>query len=207
ADHPGDGPARAERHQAHRGGRRDRHRVGTDRRPGRLLGTRHRTRRRPGGQGRHLRALRPWPRRRGRRGVRPRPLDRARHRHRPRGHPHRRRRAPARRPLHPVPAPRGTAPEGRPAMARILIVEDEARISSFIAKGLQAEGHTTAVAADGVTGLDYALTGDFDLVILDINLPGKDGYEVLEEMRSVGSTLPVIILTARDSVTDTVSAL
>jgi len=92
-------------------------------------------------------------------------------------------------------------------MARILIVEDEARISSFIAKGLQAEGHTTAVAADGVTGLDYALTGDFDLVILDINLPGKDGYEVLEEMRSVGSTLPVIILTARDSVTDTVSAL
>ncbi|MDP9822503.1 response regulator transcription factor [Nocardioides massiliensis] len=92
-------------------------------------------------------------------------------------------------------------------MARILIVEDEVRISSFVSKGLQAEGHTTTVAADGVTGLDYALTGDFDLVVLDINLPGKNGYEVLEEMRAVGSTLPVIVLTARDSVTDTVSAL
>ena len=92
-------------------------------------------------------------------------------------------------------------------MARILIVEDEVRISSFVSKGLQAEGHTTTVAADGITGLDYALTGDFDLVVLDINLPGKNGYEVLEEMRAVGSTLPVIVLTARDSVTDTVSAL
>ena len=92
-------------------------------------------------------------------------------------------------------------------MARILIVEDEVRISSFVSKGLRAEGHTTTVAADGVTGLDYALTGDFDLVVLDINLPGKNGYEVLEELRAVGSTLPVIVLNARDSVTDTVSAL
>jgi len=92
-------------------------------------------------------------------------------------------------------------------MARILIVEDETRISSFIAKGLQAEGHTTTVVADGISGLDYALTGDFDLAILDINLPGKNGYEVLEELRACGSTLSVIVLTARDSVTDTVSAL
>ena len=92
-------------------------------------------------------------------------------------------------------------------MARILIVEDEARIASFIAKGLTADGYTTATAADGHTGLDLALTGDFDLVILDIGLPGKDGYEVLEEMRASGSNLPVIVLTARDSVTDTVSAL
>ena len=92
-------------------------------------------------------------------------------------------------------------------MARILIVEDEQRISSFIAKGLNADGFTTAVVADGTTGLDYALTGDFDLVILDINLPGMDGFEVLEQMRASGSQLPVIVLTARDSVTDTVSAL
>ena len=92
-------------------------------------------------------------------------------------------------------------------MARILIVEDEERISSFIAKGLRADGYTTTAVADGATGLDYALTGDFDLLILDINLPGVNGFEVLERMRASGSDLPVIVLTARDSVTDTVSAL
>ena len=92
-------------------------------------------------------------------------------------------------------------------MARILIVEDEARIASFIAKGLAADGFTTSTVADGPTGLDFAHTGDFDLVILDIGLPGMDGYEVLAQMRAAGSSLPVIVLTARDSVTDTVSAL
>ena len=63
------------------------------------------------------------------------------------------------------------------------------------------------MAADGHTGLDYALTGDFDLVVLDIGLPGIDGFEVLRSMRAQASSLPVIVLTARDSVTDTVSAL
>ena len=92
-------------------------------------------------------------------------------------------------------------------MARILIVEDEARIASFIAKGLAADGYTTSTVGDGRTALDLALSGDFDLVILDIGLPGMDGYDVLEQMRSAGSRLPVIVLTARDSVTDTVSAL
>ena len=92
-------------------------------------------------------------------------------------------------------------------MARVLIVEDEPRISSFIAKGLTADGFATTVAADGHTGLDFALTGDFDLVILDIGLPGMDGFEVLRRMRAQGSALPVVVLTARDSVTDTVSAL
>ena len=92
-------------------------------------------------------------------------------------------------------------------MARILIVEDEARIASFIAKGLAADGYTTSTVGDGHTALDLALSGDFDLVILDIGLPGMDGYAVLEQMRSAGSRLPVIVLTARDSVTDTVSAL
>ena len=92
-------------------------------------------------------------------------------------------------------------------MARVLIVEDEHRISSFLAKGLTADGFSTTVAADGHTGLDHALTGDFDLVVLDIGLPGIDGFEVLRRMRAQGSGLPVIVLTARDSVTDTVSAL
>jgi DNA-binding response OmpR family regulator len=92
-------------------------------------------------------------------------------------------------------------------MARILIVEDEARIASFVAKGLRADGHTCTIAADGHTGLDHALGGDFDLMVLDIGLPGIDGFDLLDQLRSQGSRLPVIVLTARDSVTDTVSAL
>ena len=92
-------------------------------------------------------------------------------------------------------------------MARILIVEDEPRISSFMAKGLTADGFTTTVASDGVSGLDLALSGEFDLMILDIGLPRLDGYAVLDGLRSQGSNLPVIVLTARDSVTDTVNAL
>ncbi|QIX27301.1 response regulator transcription factor [Nocardioides sp. JQ2195] len=92
-------------------------------------------------------------------------------------------------------------------MARILIIEDEARIASFVAKGLTAEGHQTTVAGDGHHGLDLALGDDFDLVVLDIGLPGLDGFEVLDQLRSQGSRVPVIVLTARDSVTDTVSAL
>jgi len=92
-------------------------------------------------------------------------------------------------------------------VARILIVEDEERIASFVAKGLTADGHRTTAVADGRQGLDHALSGDFDLMVLDIGLPGIDGFEVLDQLRSQGSRLPVIVLTARDSVTDTVSAL
>ncbi len=92
-------------------------------------------------------------------------------------------------------------------MSRILIVEDEPRIASFLAKGLKSDGFTTTIAEDGVTGLDYALTGSFDLIVLDIGLPGMDGYEVLRRLQSERATLPVIVLTARDSVTDTVAAL
>jgi DNA-binding response OmpR family regulator len=92
-------------------------------------------------------------------------------------------------------------------VARILIIEDEDRIASFVAKGLRAEGHTAVVASDGPTGLDHALGADFDLVVLDIGLPGMDGFDLLEQLRAQGSRLPVIVLTARDSVTDTVSAL
>jgi DNA-binding response OmpR family regulator len=92
-------------------------------------------------------------------------------------------------------------------MARILIVEDEPRIASFMAKGLNADGYTTSVCSDGVTGLDVALSGDFDLMVLDIGLPRLDGYGVLDGLRAQGSQMPVIVLTARDSVTDTVHVL
>ena len=89
----------------------------------------------------------------------------------------------------------------------VLLVEDEDRIASFVAKGLAADGHRTTRVADGREGLDHALSGDFDLMVLDIGLPGIDGFEVLDQLRSQGARLPVIVLTARDSVTDTVSAL
>ena len=92
-------------------------------------------------------------------------------------------------------------------MNRILIIEDEARIASFVSKGLKAEGFTPTVVADGVTGLDYALTGEFDLIVLDIGLPGMDGYAILDRVSAERPDLPVIVLTARDSVTDTVAAL
>lgn len=92
-------------------------------------------------------------------------------------------------------------------MNRILIVEDELRISSFIAKGLKAEGFTPTVVADGTTGLDYALTGEFDLLVLDIGLPGIDGFTILDRVAAQRPELAVIVLTARDSVTDTIAAL
>jgi DNA-binding response OmpR family regulator len=92
-------------------------------------------------------------------------------------------------------------------MAQILIVEDEERIASFVAKGLRAEGHHPTIVGDGHGGLDEALSGRFDLLVLDIGLPGMDGFELLDQLRSQGSRMPVIVLTARDSVTDTVTAL
>jgi len=92
-------------------------------------------------------------------------------------------------------------------LARILIVEDEPRIASFVSKGLAADGYTTTIATDGVTGLDLASSGEFDLMVLDIGLPGMDGFEVLSRLRASGSALPVVVLTARDSVSDTVGAL
>ncbi|WAU80128.1 response regulator transcription factor [Streptomyces sp. Qhu-G9] len=92
-------------------------------------------------------------------------------------------------------------------MNRILIVEDEERIASFVEKGLRAGGFTTTVVADGDSAYEYTLTGGFDLVILDIGLPGRDGFTVLRELREARVTVPVIVLTARDSVRDTVAGL
>lgn len=92
-------------------------------------------------------------------------------------------------------------------MNRILIVEDEERIASFVEKGLRAGGFTTTVVGDGDAAYEYALTGGFDLVVLDIGLPGRDGFTVLRELREARVTVPVIVLTARDSVRDTVAGL
>lgn len=92
-------------------------------------------------------------------------------------------------------------------MNQVLIIEDEERISSFLEKGLRSNGFATTVAATGNDGLALARGGAFDLVILDIGLPDKNGFEVLEEFRLGDKRTPVIILTARDGVTDTVTGL
>ncbi|MEO3790911.1 response regulator transcription factor [Nonomuraea sp. B10E15] len=92
-------------------------------------------------------------------------------------------------------------------MNRILIAEDESRIASFVEKGLRANGFVTAVVGDGVAAYDLACAGGFDLLILDIGLPLSDGFTVLRRLRESRVTMPVIILTARDSVSDTVAGL
>lgn len=92
-------------------------------------------------------------------------------------------------------------------MARILVVEDEGGIASFLTRGLKAHGHTVTAVGDGLTAASVARDSDFDLMILDIGLPGKDGFAVLREVRTRGEHLPVIVLTARDATSDTVAGL
>jgi two-component system, OmpR family, copper resistance phosphate regulon response regulator CusR len=92
-------------------------------------------------------------------------------------------------------------------MTRILIAEDEERIASFLEKGFRANGFTTNVAADGEEAIQLAHAEEFDLVILDLGLPGMDGLEVLRELRQEDRRLPIVILTARDTVGDTVAGL
>ena len=92
-------------------------------------------------------------------------------------------------------------------MSRILIVEDESGIASFLQKGLRAEGYTTVAVDDGGTAISVARDDAFDLVVLDLGLPGRSGLEVLAALRARGERLPVIILTARDGVDATVAGL
>lgn len=92
-------------------------------------------------------------------------------------------------------------------MRHILIAEDDPHITSFVSRGLRAAGYDTTGAADGETALILARSGSFDLVLLDIGLPGIDGFTVLSQLRGEGVAVPVIVLTARDSVIDTVRGL
>ncbi len=92
-------------------------------------------------------------------------------------------------------------------MARVLIAEDEPRLAAFLEKGLRSSGFTTTVVHDGLRAAAAANESDFDLLILDLGLPGKDGLEVLRELRASGSHLPVIVLTARDDTSDRVAGL
>jgi heavy metal response regulator len=90
---------------------------------------------------------------------------------------------------------------------RILLLEDEAKVASFVRKGLTAERFAVDVAADGQSGLELAETYDYDLLIVDLMLPKLDGTQVISRLRRRDSKVPVIVLTAKDSLQDKVSNL
>ena len=92
-------------------------------------------------------------------------------------------------------------------MSTVLIVEDEARIASFLTKGLKAASFTPRVVAKGGEAVEAVLLGGIDLVLLDVGLPDIDGFEVLERLRGQGVRTPIIMLTARSSVSDRVAGL
>lgn len=90
---------------------------------------------------------------------------------------------------------------------RVLVVEDDLRIAEFIRKGLEEEGHAVDVANDGDEALDWPAVVDFDAIVLDIMLPGRDGIEVCRILRTRGVRTPILMLTARDTVEDRVAGL
>ncbi|MFM9043965.1 MAG: response regulator transcription factor [bacterium] len=90
---------------------------------------------------------------------------------------------------------------------RILLIEDENKIADFVERGLSAEGYAVTVADDGLKGEAEALTGEFDLILLDVLLPGKNGFEVLGEIRKLAIATPVIMLTALGETEDKVRGL
>ena len=92
-------------------------------------------------------------------------------------------------------------------MNRILIAEDEERIASFVQRGLRGHGFVTTVVGDGEAAYTEGVSGSHDLLVLDIGLPRVDGFTVLRRLREARVTMPVVILTARDSVGDTVAGL
>ncbi|HHT31230.1 MAG TPA: response regulator transcription factor [Corynebacterium sp.] len=92
-------------------------------------------------------------------------------------------------------------------MSRILVAEDDRGIADFICRGLRDAGYATDVAEDGLTAYELARGGEYDLVVLDLGLPIIDGRVVLTRLRQSGVSVPVIVLTARDGVEDTVGSL
>ena len=90
---------------------------------------------------------------------------------------------------------------------RILVIEDERKTAAFLAKGLREAGFSVDLAHDGETGLKFALAAKFDLLVVDVMLPRKDGWEVVAGLRRDGMRTPILLLTARDSVRDRVKGL
>jgi two-component system, OmpR family, copper resistance phosphate regulon response regulator CusR len=101
---------------------------------------------------------------------------------------------------------RGKACNIRSTM-RILVIEDEKKTRDYLKKGLTENGFVVDDAQEGDSGLHLARTGDYDLIVLDVMLPGRDGWSVIAEMRKGGKQTPVLFLTARDAVQDRVKGL
>ncbi len=89
----------------------------------------------------------------------------------------------------------------------ILLVEDEPRVAGFIKRGLSEEGHVVDVAPDGVTGLSLAHVGTYDVIVLDVLLPGKNGFQVTAELRAEDRVTPILLLTAKDAQEDVIRGL
>jgi two-component system copper resistance phosphate regulon response regulator CusR len=96
---------------------------------------------------------------------------------------------------------------GQNAAMKILIVEDEPKTGDYLRQGLSEAGFTADLVRNGLDGMHEGLSGEFDLLILDVNLPGLDGWQVLKALRAAGRDLPVLFLTARDQVEDRVKGL
>jgi two-component system, OmpR family, copper resistance phosphate regulon response regulator CusR len=90
---------------------------------------------------------------------------------------------------------------------KVLIVEDEPKTGDYLRQGLREAGYTADLARSGADGLHLALTGDHDLIVLDVRLPEIDGWQVLEAVRRAGNEIPVLFLTARDQIEDRVKGL
>jgi two-component system OmpR family response regulator len=90
---------------------------------------------------------------------------------------------------------------------RVLVIEDDGEIAHFVQRGLKESGHSADVAADGVTGLEMAREGGFDVLVVDRMLPGRDGLSIIQTIRAEGNRTPVLILSALGDVDDRVKGL
>ncbi len=90
---------------------------------------------------------------------------------------------------------------------RILVIEDERKVANFIKHGLEEERYIVETAYDGQTGFEMAMNNHFDAILLDVMLPGKDGFTILKELRDAGVSIPVLMLTARSTTDDRVVGL
>lgn len=90
---------------------------------------------------------------------------------------------------------------------RVLVVEDDAKLARLVQQGLEEENHSVVVAGDGNAGLMAASTASFNVVVLDVMLPGMDGFTVARRLRAAGSAIPILILTGRDAPADVVTGL